>query len=309
MSILSGQSLKSCSKLPGVRYAATILFFMWLAGMELHGKSIIYQPQHDDFGVMVLEKRFKFLQKMEFKELIIQWTSYGEYNFFEKHPYWIAELLDLAQRYDIEIIFGLHSDPLYFKHIKKEKDLQDYLSKLAQKHIKIAIDLAVLVGDSPAFKGWYIPDEINDHDWDTKSRKSDLGEYLRSLDQALTALTPRKKIMISSYFASRMHRSAYIKMLMNIIPSDWCLLLQSGVGAKLVSLDRSKEYYNLFINRYQGNWKFIIELFSINGKILEPDFILYKKQAEYIDNKKRVLFSWRYFFDKEFQLKYLNFRT
>ncbi len=275
--------------------------------VELQGKSIIYQPQHNDFETMKLEKRFRSLQEMGFRELIIQWTSYGKYNFIEKHPYWIAELLDLAEKYDIELIFGLYSDSHYFSEIKKEKDLGGYLETLVKKHTKIAIDLSVLIGNSPAFKGWYIPDEINDHNWNTKRRQSDLGAYLETLNQILLELTPNKSIIISSYFSSNIDMVAYMQMLKDTTPKDWCLLLQSGVGAKLVSIDISKAYYDLFSEQYRGNWRFIIELFAMEGKTLKSDFLLYREQINYIDDKKSVFFSWRYFFDKKFQSKYKNY--
>lgn len=287
-----------------MRYITVILFSVWLIGAEPHSRSIIYQPQRDDFKTFKLEKRFQSLQQLGFQELIIQWTSYGEYNFLEKHPYWIATLLDLAEKHHIELIFGLYADPDYFDQIKKDKELQSYLTKLTQKHTKRAIDLAILIHNSPMFKGWYICDEIDDMNWNTKNRQSYLKKYLKTLNQTLLEITPNKKIMISSYFASSIEINTYAQMLINTIPENWYLLVQSGVGAKLVSIDQSKAYYDLFTDQYKGNWKFIIELFSIEDKTLKPNFTLYRKQIAYIDVEKSTLFSWRYFFDKKFQSKY-----
>lgn len=267
--------------------------------------SIMYQPQSKDFKNPNWEKQFQALNKFGFKTIVIQWTSYGKYNFLNEHPLWIQNFLRLADKYNLQIIFGLYSDPSYFQEIKKEGILlRKYLLSLSQKHIQMATSLSMFIKDNSTFKGWYICDEIDDMHWRSKKRQIELETYLKVLNKELTKLTGEKEIMISAFFSKQMEPSEYGRIFRRTIPEGWHLLLQSGVGAGLVDVNESKIYLDKFDKTYQGTWSPIIELFSYKEKEFQADFSLYRRQKEYLNIQKSTLFSWRYFFDEDFQQFY-----
>lgn len=290
-----------------MKFFLTFLFSLFFfANAQQPGKSIMYQPQEKDFIYPNWESRFKLLSQQGFKTVIIQWTSYGAHRFYEKHPYWIGNILKYAKQYKIGLIFGLYADPEYFKKIEKKRtDIKIYLKKLYRINLETARTLSLQLDKDEAFKGWYIYDEINDEAWQDNIRHKALTEYLHQLDHALDALTPNKKIMISAYFSNKTAPDAYAKLLNTALPEKWILLLQSGVGAGLVTPQKCQTYFKVFSKVYDHQWFPIIELFSFSGKIPKADYDIYLKQHK-CSNKNNVLFSWRYFFNKDFLQHYIK---
>lgn len=105
--------------------------------------------------------------------------------------------------------------------------------------------------------------------------------------------------MISAYFSGKTSPNNYAYMLTGILPDDWILLLQSGVGADLVNLEECQTYFNIFSKLYRKEWMPIIEFFSFFEDHPKADFLRFVEQQQCVRDKY-VLFSWRYFFDNEF---------
>ncbi|WP_295419563.1 DUF4434 domain-containing protein [Sulfurovum sp.] len=264
----------------------------------------MYQPQEKDFIYPNWESRFKLLSQQGFKTVIIQWSSYGTHRFYEKHPFWIKSIMKYAKQYNMEIIFGLYADPDYFKKIENHRtEIKNYLQKLYRINVATARRLSLQLDKDKAFKGWYIYDEINDEAWQDAVRGKALKAYLYQLDHALNSLTPDKKIMISAYFSSKTAPEEYVKFLNETLPEKWILLLQSGVGAGLVTPQKCQTYFKTFSAAYHHQWFPVIELFSFSGEIPKADYEIYEKQYN-CRNKNYILFSWRYFFAKDFLQKY-----
>jgi len=290
-----------------MKFFLTFLFslFLFANAQELE-KSIMYQPQEKDFIYPNWGSKFKLLSQQGFKTVIIQWTSYGTHCFYERHPFWIKSIMKYAKQYNMKIIFGLYADPDYFKKIGNHRtDIENYLQKLYRLNLETARILSLQLDKDKAFKGWYIYDEINDEAWQDIVRGKALKAYLHQLDHALDSLTPNKKIMISAYFSNKTAPEEYVKLLNETLPEKWILLLQSGVGAGLVTPQKCQTYFKAFSKAYDHQWFPIIELFSLSGKIPKANYDIYLKQYN-CRNKNDIFFSWRYFFDKDFLQRYIR---
>ncbi len=287
-------------------FIVSCFFTLKLPATEPHSSTIFYQPQHSDFTSPKWEEKFKKLHQLGFKEIIIQWSRYGNYSFLDKYPNWLADFLDLAEKYEIYLVFGLYSDPKYFQEISRKDSLEIYLKILSIQHLSLATELTILTRGSNAFIGWYIPDELDDLNWQESSKQKILKDYLQTLEYKLAQLSPNKSVLISSFFSSKMKIKAYVDMISYTIPKSWIVLFQSGVGAKLVSLEESKSYFNYFSKYYKKVYIPIIELFTIEDKNLKVSYLSFEEQKKYLNIEKSILFSWRYFFTKEFQHYYNN---
>jgi len=277
------------------------LLFSFVFSSSIEKKAIIYQPQEQDFIFMNWEKKLQTLSHYGFKTLILQWTKYGNHNFTQKHPQWISTLLKASKKHHIKIFFGLYADPLYFKTLENDQlNIEKYLDKLYHANIDLAKKLDKQIHDHEAFGGWYIYDELNDGTWQKKSWQQPLKRYLEKLYLSLQKLSKEKKILISTYFNGDIAPAEYVMLLNRLIPEDMVLLLQSGVGAGLITPKECSAYYKAFLEHSIHQWYPIIELFSIKNNTVKADFKRFKEQDICHTKQTNVYFSLRYFFKHNF---------
>jgi hypothetical protein len=265
----------------------------------------MYQPQAQDFTKPALEHKFKLLSKLGFTQVILQWSSYGEYDFIAKHPQWFEQLFSLAKQHNIAIYMGLYADPKYFVAVQKKNFMAtQYLGSLLKKNKKIITSIYNSFRDKKMFKGWYIYDELNDVVWQKKINQKALALYLDEIDIFLQK-QDKREVYISAYFTGSMSPQDYISFLHDAIPKRWEVLIQTGVGAGLVSTEVCQKYFTQFESSFQRKWMPIIEIFSFEGKKIQKDFAMYKKQTSCM-KQRYTLFSWRYLFDIDFLEAYLK---
>jgi len=279
-----------------------LTFGVYAQGIE---KSIIYQPQAQDFTKFTLEEKFKLLSNMDFTQVILQWSSYGEYDFTAHHPQWFEELFSLAERYNIAIYMGLYADPKYFVEVQKKNfRAKKYLSHLLEANKKMIQNIHTKFRDKKMFKGWYIYDELNDVVWQNKDNQMALALYLAQINDILQK-KDRRAVYISAYITGTLPPEEYLSFLHDVIPKRWEVLMQTGIGAGLISPKVCERYFLFFKARFKRKWMPIIEIFSFKGKKIQQDFAMYKKQISCIQ-QDYTLFSWRYLFDTQFLEAYLK---
>ena len=275
-------------------------------------KAIIYQPQAADFQKPHWEQKFSLLAALGFDTVVLQWTQYGSYRFWQEHPKWLESFLSLADRYGMHIVVGLYADKDYFKRVKDTKKLEYYLYLLAQKNIETAKTLYPQLSQYKAFWGWYIYDELHETLCLSPQNQRYLQTYLHHLDQSLDELSSQKRVFISAFFAGK-DQEKFITSLRRVIPEKWTLLLQSGMGAGLTNLSLVQAYYRSFDKVYRRNWYPIVELFQIDKKHqIKADFNRYQQQKVLCTDRGYLLFSWRYLFTpqflKQYQKEYLRIK-
>jgi hypothetical protein len=108
----------------------------------------------------------------------------------------LNNLFKAAENTGIKVFTGLSFSPDWNIINKSQPALYDGLLKQHEQNID---ELAQLFGSSPAFGGWYIPQEINDLEWQGSNRTL-LFNWLRDVSAYAHAKAPGKPVMIAPFF-------------------------------------------------------------------------------------------------------------
>jgi len=281
----------ACEKRNEVNY----LFYQPLLKDKIEWKRVL--PTMHSFGMKIL---------------ILQWSRYDVVDFM-KHKGWLEEILKEAKFQNIRVVVGLYGDNKYFKNIENKRlNLSTYFETLYKVNIQQAKEVYSVAKSFPNFSGWYFTEEVDDLNFKDKKREEALKVYFARLSKDIKKVA-NKPIYLSGFYGQNSSPKEYAEMLNSVVPKGVHLLLQSGVGAKLVKLDESKSYMQEFKKSYKGQFTPIVELFTINKKeIVAMEFSMIKKQIEFF-RKNRIgnniaLFSLRYLFTDKLLTAYKNYK-
>ena len=291
---------KNCSKTP-------------LAGM-------FYQPWSVDLNLEEEEwdQYMSSLHQAGIKTLYIQWLKRGNADFINqkssKGVYYPSIILDAARDHNIEVYFGLYSDPKFFKAIQQnELQVNDYLELLLPANIEVAKNFMNTVGPHPAMKGWYLNEEIDDANWQGE-RGELIKTYINNLTHQLSQVSSLNTYYISTFYRGHQNPKDFGRFLNEIIiDSPVTVLIQDGFGVSSENMPYKVEQYNQLINEFStiGKTGWIVELFNNNNKAgafegVAASYQELKIRTNYIPKKipkKNVAgFSLRYWKDQEFNL-------
>ena len=272
---------------------------------------LFYQPIIKD--KIEWREVFSTMNSFGMKILILQWSRYDIVDFL-KQKEWLEEILKEAKNQNIQVIIGLYSDNKYFKNIEnKGLDLSTYFNRLYKINLQQAKQVYIVAKAFPNFLGWYLTEEIDDLNFKSKIREEELKVYLKKLSKEIKKVANRP-IFISAFYGKNSSPKEYATLINRVLPKGVHLLLQSGVGAKLVKLEESKNYMKNFKMSYRGQFIPIVELFTIEKKDIRVMGInSIKKQIEFFRNDIKsssiALFSLRYLFDEELLRAYKKLST
>ncbi len=210
--------------------------------------------------------------------LYIQWLQYGETNFLNAHirtgELLIQVILDNAAAHGIGVYVGLFSDPSFFQSLNApDPDLKHYLTKLREKSFQAARGFRRTYGNHAAFRGWYLPEEIDDLNWQAPDRKEMLSAHLQALESGLKDMHAHKPMAFSSFFTGASSPRAYARFCRYLLKgTDRLLLVQDGLGTGRMDLSITRDYHialNHALDKSDGlHW--VVELF--NDELPGPDF-------------------------------------
>lgn len=170
------------------------------------------------------------------RTLYLQWSAWGEFDFsrarLPRGEPFVATLLSLAAELDMRLHLGLAADPAFGTQLALPAvQLAPYLAGLRRRSLDMAHALAPLAGASPAFAGWYLPEEIDDLHWRGAARSALLREHLSTQQRQLEEVLPGGAVSISAYLSGQPAAHEFIDLwteLWQQIPLR--LLLQDGAG-------------------------------------------------------------------------------
>ncbi len=252
---------------------------------------------------MEWKKILSTLNAFNIRVLILQWSRYDVVNFMNNKE-WLEEILKEANNQNIQVIIGLYSDNKYFKNIEnKGLDLSTYFNRLYKINLQQAKQVYIVAKTFPNFLGWYFTEEVDDLNFKDKTKEKALKLYWMKLSNEIKKVANRP-IYLSGFYAKNSSPKEYVTMLNRVVPRGAYFFLQSGVGAKLVKLEESKNYMKQFQMSYRGQFIPVVELFTIEKKeIRAMEFNSIKRQIECCKNDIKsstvALFSLRYFFTNE----------
>ncbi len=126
----------------------------------------------------------------------LTWYSSSNLNFVTQKYSALDKIVKAAEKHQIKIHFGLYFDE---KWNTSNKSLNSTYNDLLIKHKAVIDELWTNFGESTAFGGWYIPQELNDLEWQTTAKQTLLFNWLKEVsDYAHTK--SNHPVMIAPFF-------------------------------------------------------------------------------------------------------------
>ena len=213
--------------------------------VQLFGKDNWSEAQWDEFLTEIKDLGMNTLivQYTAFKNASNNITWFNSANTFtnNKSKHTLERVLASAQRKGIEVHIGLHFDDTYWQH---QTDVA-WLQTQANYCIAIAEEIQAQFGTHVAFKGWYIPHEPEPNAYNTDEKVRLFREqFIDRISNRLHQLN-NKPVSIAAFWNSSLSTPEQLKHFMAELSKSnlQIIMLQDGVGAQHVTLERLASYY------------------------------------------------------------------
>ena len=246
---------------------------------------ISHDIPHQNWGAKEWDADFFHMKKMGIDTVILircghkKWMTYPS-DFLEKteNVYrppvdLVALFLSLAEKYNMQFYFGLYDSGKYWW------EQGDY-KKEVEINLKVIDEVWEKYGKSPAFKGWYLSQEVSRKTGDIMSLYNRLGKHCKAISNNLpTLISPYidgKKAILSNQSSLTKTESISIQQ----HEEDWNEILDSikdGVDI-LAFQDGHVEYHEL------------AHYFSINKKLAQKYDMKCWTNAESFDRDMPIKF-------------------
>ena len=213
--------------------------------LQLFGKDDWSEAQWDEFLTEIKDLGMNTLivQYTAFKNPYNNITWFNSANTFTatKSKNTLQRLLASAGRKAIEVHIGLHFDDTYWHH---QTDVA-WLQTQANYCIAIAEEIQAQFGTHTAFKGWYIPHESEPNAYNTDEKVRLFREhFVDRISNRLHQLN-NKPVSIAAFWNSSLSTPEQLQHFMAELSKSnlQIIMLQDGVGAQHVTLNRLANYY------------------------------------------------------------------
>ena len=127
----------------------------------------------------------------------LAWYSSSNLAFVQYKESTLDKIFEAAEEKGIKIYVGLYFDENWNN---ADKNLNATYSNLLVKHQQVINELYNAFALNTSFKGWYIPQEINDLEWQSNSNKNLLFNWLQDVASYAHSKDASKKVMIAPFF-------------------------------------------------------------------------------------------------------------
>ena len=203
--------------LRGWRWSSLLFSAPVVAGDEapaprprLSGTFLQLTEAHGSWQPADWARLFDYFKELHLSQLVIQWTVYDDLAFFPasdlrqvpQPP--LSTIMQLADAAGMKVWVGLAHDPGFWEKIRRDPKLVEiYLRRVRLRDEVIAGRLAPQLQSHPSFRGWYIPEEVDDVNWQEAPAQEVLFGFLRDLTAFLHKLTPGTTVAISGFANGR----------------------------------------------------------------------------------------------------------
>lgn len=187
------------------------------------------------------EGLFQEMQGMGIREVIIQWTRYGN---AELIPL-VEKVFTYASQYQMRVWVGLYSPTDWWTQINKPAQLLEvYLWQVLHSQLETAQCVVEVFGTSPAFAGLYLPIEIDDGTWHSAENTQVLLDCLRTFARWANTHVPGQAWAISGFsngIVPPQHLAGFWEAVMRA-GNVQRLYFQDGVGVHKLSPSEAADY-------------------------------------------------------------------
>jgi len=242
---------------------------------RLSGTFLQLTAKHKGWTDAQWRQLFDYFQQLQLSDVFVQWTAYDDTPFYRSAPELsdspLDEILINANRTGLKVWVGLYSDSRYWDRIGRgPAATASYLDNFRSRSLALARDLAPALKEDAAFAGWYLPEEIDDVNWETPEARSGLLRHLNLTSTEIQRLTPGARIAISTFsnarISPRQFRSFWEDAFRNCAVST--VLLQDGVGVQKLELNEFPLYAEALSTAARAAGRqsgIVVELFQQTG--------------------------------------------
>ena len=193
------------------------------------------------------DSEFQEMKDAQIDYLVVQYSIYHDLSWYSPSniPTVVYKMNTLnyivaaAEKVNMQVHFGLYFDETWNS---SDKASANTYSNILSKHKLVIDELWDLFGTSSAFGGWYIPQELNDLEWQDDPEKSLLFQWVKDVTDYIETKSTTKPVMIAPFFnlwqpADKLE--AWYNELLQTAPNLDRVYPQDGVGITL----KNPEYH------------------------------------------------------------------
>lgn len=209
-------------------------------GPRLRGTFLQLTEAHGGWKEADWVRLFGYFKELHLSQLIIQWTVYDDLAFFQGENFRqvanppLPTILKLADAAGMQVLVGLAHDSGFWEKISRDPELVEiFLRRLRLRDETLVRQLVPQLQDHPSFRGWYIPEEVDDVNWQGAPARKVLFAYLRELSAYLHKAAPGSRVAISGFTNGRTDPKALGRFWQDMVEEASIddVLFQDGVGA------------------------------------------------------------------------------
>jgi len=202
--------------------------------------------QHERWTTDQWQALFRSLRSIGVEELIVQWSVHDQTPFYPSRHFKTAghdvlpRVMEAASDQGFHVRIGLVHDSAYWRKIARNPKLvRVYFNRLLRANLAAARELNDLFGGSPAFAGFYIPQEIDDRTWLPPEHLAVLETYLTELRQGLRDIAPQASVAISGFSNAFADPELLGRTWQRLLAQSGIdqVLFQDGIGVGKLGLD------------------------------------------------------------------------
>ncbi len=195
---------------------------------------------------------FEQMTKAGITRVVVQWVADDKVSYF-------AQGADAGESYPVlermfagmggtgmEVYLGLRHDPGYWTEITgREVTLRDYFLIRQRHNLGVQKALVKAFGGQAAWKGYYLPDEIDDKSWRADGRGKLMRTYLHDMARAVKREDASRPVAVSAFFRGRTSPDVYARTLRGLVVETGVdeVLIQDGCGESDPPFRYLPDYY------------------------------------------------------------------
>lgn len=221
------------------------------------------------------ERLLDRLQAAGIGTVVMQWTEHGVVSFAgdrDGRPPLAAELLERADDRGMEVWLGLHEDGDWWSRVEASRDsLAPYLRERRRRSLSLARRLLPMAADHDSFRGWYLPEEVDDRNWRREDRARLLRRHLDALADSLHAVTPDRPVAVSGFTTGDPTPEEVRRFWSGLLEQADvdAVFFQDGVGTGALTLERLPPYLEAVrgaADARDRELRVVVELFDSRGE-------------------------------------------
>jgi hypothetical protein len=235
---------------------------------KISGTFLQLTTDHKNWTEEKWSELFGYFRRLQLSYVIVQWTVYDDTTFYgPASDAALEKVLARAAQSGMKVWIGLFHDSQYWNRIGDRPAVTArYLQQLRSRSLAAARDLAPRLKEHPGFAGWYLPEEIDDINWQRPEVRKELLRHLELESKELRVLAPDANVAISSFSNARLSPAQFQNFWSSVFraTSIGTVFLQDGVGVGKLELDELPLYAGALAQaaRAEGrDFRMVVELF------------------------------------------------